>query len=210
VDVLTRVANLRTVEWRRFEPNFFVVFQSGALEQTPQMLITLSRSDSANARGRVQRQIAERFPNVTILDLSQIQEALENILDRGALIVRFLALFSLVTGAVVLIGSVSASRIARIREAVLLKTLGATRRQVLRILVVEYTAIGVLATFVSVVLASIAGWALFRWVFKISFQLPVMSLSVLTVVLIGITLGVGLWNSGEVLKKTPLAVLREE
>ena len=102
VDLVTRVANLRTVEWRRFEPNFFVVFQSGALEQTPQMLITLSRSDSANARGRVQRQIAERFPNVTILDLSQIQEALENILDRGALIVRFLALFSLVTGAVVL------------------------------------------------------------------------------------------------------------
>jgi len=210
IDVVSRVANLRTVEWRRFEPNFFVVFQSGALEQTPQMLITLSRSDSATVRGRVQRQIAEKFPNVTILDLSQIQEALEGILDRGALIVRFLALFSLVTGAIVLIGSVSASRVARIREAVLLKTLGATRRQILRIMMVEYTAIGVLATLVSVVLASIAGWALFRWVFKINFQLPVMALSVLTVVLIGITLGVGLWNSGEVLKKTPLAVLREE
>lgn len=209
-DVVSRVANLRTVEWRRFEPNFFVVFQSGALEQTPQMLITLTRSDSASARGRVQRQVAEKFPNVTILDLSQIQEALENILDRGALIVRFLALFSLVTGAIVLIGSVSASRIARIREAVLLKTLGATRGQILRILMVEYTAIGTLATLVSVVLASVAGWALFHWVFKISFQLPVMSLSVLTIVLIGITLGVGLWNSGEVLKKTPLAVLREE
>jgi putative ABC transport system permease protein len=209
-DVVARVANLRTVEWRRFEPNFFVVFQSGALEQTPQMLITLSRSDSATARGRVQRQIAEKFPNVTILDLSQIQAALENILDRGALIVRFLALFSLVTGAVVLIGSVSASRMARIREAVLLKTLGATRRQILRILMVEYTAIGTLATLVSVGLASVAGWALFHWVFKISFQLPVLSLSVLTVVLIGITLGVGLWNSGEVLKKTPLAVLRDE
>lgn len=209
-DVVSRVANLRTVEWRRFEPNFFVVFQSGALEQTPQMLITLTRSDSASARGRVQRQVAEKFPNVTILDLAQIQDALENILDRGALIVRFLALFSLVTGAVVLIGSVSASRIARVREAVLLKTLGATRRQILRILMVEYAAIGTLATLVSVVLASIAGWALFHWVFKISFQLPVMSLSVLTIVLIGITLGVGLWNSGEVLKKTPLEVLRQE
>jgi putative ABC transport system permease protein len=210
VDVVSKVANLRTVEWRRFEPNFFVVFQSGALEQTPQMLVTLTRADSATVRGRVQRQIAEQFPNVTILDLSQIQEALENILGRGALIVRFLALFSLVTGSVVLIGSVSASRIARIREAVLLKTLGATRRQVLRILVVEYTAIGVLATCVSVVLASIAGWALFRWVFKISFQLPLGSLGVLTLVLIGSTLGIGLWNSAEVLKKTPLEVLRQE
>jgi putative ABC transport system permease protein len=209
-DLVSRVANLRTVEWRRFEPNFFVVFQSGALEQTPQMLITLARADSATVRGQVQRRIAERFPNVTILDLSQIQEALENILDRGALIVRFLALFSLVTGAIVLIGSVSASRVARIREAVLLKTLGATRRQILRILLVEYAAIGVLATLVSVVLASFAGWALFHWVFEVSYQLPVLSLGVLTVGLIGITLAIGLWNSGEVLKKTPLEVLRQE
>ena len=179
-EVLTRVANLRTVEWRRFEPNFFVVFQAGALERSPQMLITLARADSAMVRGRVQRQVAERFPNVTILDLSQIRAALEGILDRGALIVRFLALFSLATGAVVLVGSVSASRLARVREAVLLKTLGATRSQVLRILVAEYTAIGVLATLVSVVLASAAGWALFRWVFKTGFEIPVASLGGLT------------------------------
>jgi putative ABC transport system permease protein len=209
-DLVSRVASLRTVEWRRFEPNFFVVFQSGALEKSPQTLVTLTRSDSAAVRGRVQRQLAERFPNVTILDLSQIREALESVLDRGALIVRFLALFSLVTGAIVLVGSVSASRMARIREAVLLKTLGATRRQVLKILIAEYTALGVLATLVSVGLASTGAWALFRWVFKTGFQLPVAQLGGLTVLLIGITLGIGLWNSAEILKRAPLAVLREE
>ena len=123
---------------------------------------------------------------------------------------RFLAFFSLVTGAIVLVGSVSATRLSRIREAVLLKTLGATRRQVLRILIAEYTALGVLATLVSVVLASVAGWALFRWVFKSSYQLPVLELAGLTGLLIGLTLGLGLWNSAEILKRAPLAVLREE
>ena len=206
----TRVASLREVEWRRFEPNFFVVFQPGVLETMPQMLVTLVRADSAGVRGRLQRSIAERFPNVTVLDLSQIQQALEGILDRGALIVRFLAFFSLVTGAIVLVGSVSASRLQRVREAVLLKTLGATRAQVLKVLVAEYVALGVLATLASVVLASLGGWALAHWVFDAPYHLPVLQLAGLTALLIGLTLGVGLWNSAEMLKRAPLAVLREE
>lgn len=210
VEIRTRVGNLRSVDWRRFEPNFFVVFQSGVLDSVPRMLVTLVRVDSTGARARVQRRVAEQFPNVTILDLSQIQEALEKILDRGAVIVRFLALFSLVTGMVVLVGSVAASRLSRIREAVLLKTLGATRRQVLRILVAEYAALGLLATLISIGLASVAGWALFRWVFDSSFQLPLGELGALTALLVGLTLLLGLWNSAEVLKRTPLAVLREE
>jgi putative ABC transport system permease protein len=209
-EVRSRVASLREVEWRRFEPNFFVVFEPGVLEPMPQMLVMLVRADSAATRGVLQRRVAERFPNVTILDLSQIQQALEGILNRGALIVRFLALFSLVTGAIVLVGSVSASRLQRIREAVLLKTLGATRRQVLQILIAEYTALGVFAALMSVVLASVAGWALAKWVFESRFQLPVMELAGLTLLLVGLTLGVGLWNSAEILKRAPLAVLREE
>ncbi len=209
-EIRTRVASLREVEWRRFEPNFFVVFQPGVLETAPQMLVVLVRADSVATRGLLQRRVAERFPNITILDLSQIQQALEAILDRGALIVRFLALFSLVTGAIVLVGSVSASRLQRIREAVLLKTLGATRRQVLHILVAEYTALGMLAALASVVLASLAGWALAKWVFEAPFQLPALQLAGLTLLLIGLTLGVGLWNSAEILKRAPLAVLREE
>ncbi len=210
VDVRSRVANLRDVDWSRFNTNFFAVFQSGALEAAPQMFVTLVRADSADVRGRVQRGMAERYPNVTAIDLSQVQEAIDGILNRGALIVRFLALFSLITGAIVLVGAVSASRLSRIREGVLLKTLGATRAQVLRILVAEYAALGVLAALASVVLASAAGWALARWLFKQPFALPALQLGALTLLLLVLTLSVGLWNSAEILKRAPLAVLREE
>jgi len=209
-EVPTKLANVREVDWGRFETNFFAVFQPGVLETAPQMFVTLVRVDSAPARGRLQRNMAERYPNVTAIDLSQIQQALDGILDRGAVIVRFLAGFSLVTGAIVLIGAVSASRMQRMREAVLLKTLGATRAQVLRILISEYTALGVLASFASVVLATIAGWALARWVFESPFHLPAPALAGLTLLLVALTLIVGLWNSAEVLKRAPLAVLREE
>jgi putative ABC transport system permease protein len=209
-EIKSRVASLREVDWGRFETNFFAVFQPGVLEQAPQMFVTLVRVDSAEVRGRLQRTMAERYPNITALDLSQIQQALDAILDRGAVIVRFLAGFSLVTGAIVLIGAVSASRLQRIREAVLLKTLGATRAQVLRILISEYVALGVLAALASVVLATMAGWALARWVFDASFHLPALALGGLTLLLVALTLLVGLWNSAEILKRAPLAVLREE
>ena len=210
IEIPTRVASLREVDWGRFETNFFVVFQTGVLERAPQMLVTLVREDSAEARGHLQRRVAERFPNVTAIDLSQIQSALDGIIDKAALIVRFLAGFSLVTGAVVLVGAVSASRLQRIREAVLLKTLGATRAQVLRVLVSEYAALGLLSAVASVSIASAAGWALAQWVFKQPFSLPAVQLGGLTLLLIVLTLAVGLWNSAEILKRAPLAVLREE
>jgi putative ABC transport system permease protein len=210
IDIRTRVASLREVDWGRFETNFFVVFQSGALERAPQMLVTLVRADSADARGQLQRRVAEQFPNVTVIDLSQIQSALDGIIDKAALIVRFLAGFSLVTGAVVLVGAVSASRLQRIREAVLLKTLGATRAQVLRVLVSEYAALGLLSAVASVAIATAAGWALATWVFEQQFSLPALQLGGLTLLLVVLTLAVGLWNSAEILKRAPLAVLREE
>jgi putative ABC transport system permease protein len=208
--VPTRVASLREVDWSRFATNFFVVFEPGALDQAPQMLVTLTRVDSAEARGAVQRRVAERYPNVSAIDLAQVQQAIEGVLDKAALAVRFLALFSLAAGTIVLLGAVTTARLQRLREGVLLKTLGATRRQVLRILIAEYVALGCLAAIVAIALSATAGWALARWVFEARYDLPVFSLSGLTALLVAITLLVGLWSSAEVLKRPPLEVLRSE
>lgn len=208
--VRSRVWSIREVDWGRFETNFFVVFATGALERAPQMLVTLTRVEDPLARGAVQRTMAEQFPNVTAIDLSQVQQAIEGVLDKATLAVRFMALFSLATGAIVLIGAVATSRYQRVREGVLLKTLGATRGQVLRVMITEYLALGVLAALASVVLASVAGWALARWVFDQPFALPVLPLGGLAAGLVFVTVTVGLWNSGEILNRTPLEVLRAD
>jgi putative ABC transport system permease protein len=210
VPIVSRVRSLREVDWARFEPNFFVVFAPGSLERAPQTFVTLTRLDDPAARGRLQRELAERYANVTTIDLSLVQEALERLVSRVVLAIRFMALFSLATGAVVLVGAIATTRLQRVREAVLLRTLGATRRQVARIALAEYLALGLLSSVAAVVLACGAGWALARWFFDGTFWLPVPALAGLVLGVVALTVGVGLWNSREAVQRTPLEVLRSE
>jgi putative ABC transport system permease protein len=192
------------------EPNFFVVFPDGPLNDAPQMFVVLSLIPDPASRGRIQRDVVERFPNVTALDLTQIQASVENLIDKVVLVIRFMALFSLATGAIVLIGAVATSRYQRIREGVLLKTLGATRRQILQILFVEYLFLGTLAVALALLLSTGAGWLLMRYVFESEFALPGAPLAVLAAGMLVLTVTVGLLNSTEVFRKTPLEILRAE
>ncbi|HVR69313.1 MAG TPA: FtsX-like permease family protein [Vicinamibacteria bacterium] len=209
-ELRTRVVHLREVEWARFEPNFFVVFPEGPLAEAPQSFVVLSRIDDAGVRGRFQRTAIERFPNVTAVDLSQVQQAIERVLGRVSVAIRFMALFSLAAGAVVLMGAVAAGRYQRMREAALLKTLGATRGQLLRILLAEYLSLGALSVLTALALSSLAGWALVRFLFDARFTWPGTGLGLLSLAVLALTVVVGLLNSREVLRKPPLAVLRAE
>lgn len=210
VPIYSRITSLRSVNWARFEPNFFVVFAPGALDGAPQSWVTMVRALDPTIRGRLQREVAERAANVTSVDLGEVQHAIESVVDRIVLAIRFMALFSLITGTIVLIGSIATSRWQRVREGTLLRTLGATRPQVLAILCVEYAALGLGASIVAAILAGGAGWALAKWFFDTRFVLPVVSVLALAGGMVLLTTVVGLWNSLEVLNRPPLEVLRSE
>ena len=204
------VANLRTVNWARFEPNFFIVFPPGPLDHAPQTWVTLARLDSASSRGAVQRRIVERYPNVSTIDLAVVQQGIDDVLRRVTLGVRFTALFSLAAGALVLIGAVGGTRRQRIREGVLLKTLGATRRQVMRIALAEYVSLGLLSAVASLGLATLAGWAMVdRW-FDMTWRFPAVGILGFGAAIVALTVVVGLWTSREVFARTPLEILRTE
>jgi putative ABC transport system permease protein len=206
----SRVASLRAVDWARFEPNFFVVFAPGALERAPQTLVALTRISEPSARGSFQRRLAERLPNISTLDLSVLQQALERLVDRVTLAIRFMALFSLGVGVLVLIGALAASRFQRIREGALLRTLGATRAQIFRVVLAEYFSLALLATVAALLLAGVAAWALAHFVFEGSFTIPLAAMSVLAAGIVTLTVAVGLANSLDVVRRTPLEILREE
>jgi putative ABC transport system permease protein len=210
VSLPSRVASLREVTWARFEPNFFAVFPKGPLDGAPQTLVTLLRVEDEAERGRLERRLVERFPNLSALDLTQVQRAIEDVLGRVAWAVRFMALFSLATGLAVLAGALATSRFQRLREAVLLKTLGGTRRQVIRVVVAEYVALGAVASVVGVTLAALAGWALMRFAFEGSFALPVLPLAGFGLAVIALTVALGALGSAEMFRRTPLEVLRSE
>lgn len=174
------------------------------------MFVMLARLDDATARGQLPRDVSAAFPNVSSLDLAQVQRTAEDLVGRIVRAIRFMALFSLVAGGIVLVGAVAAGRRQRIREGVLLKTLGATRAQVLRILTAEYAALGLLSALAALLLSGAAGWGLVRFAFEARFTAPVVGLIGLASAVVAGTVGVGLLASREIYRHPPLEVLREE
>jgi putative ABC transport system permease protein len=120
-----------------------------------------------------------------------------------------MALFSIGSGLAILIGALAASRFQRVREAVLLKTLGAGAQQIRRILLTEYLAWGSFAAFTGVLLAAGAAWALMALLFEVPFHLPLGELVVVWMGVCAVTVLVGFAGSAEVLRGTPLGVLRD-
>lgn len=210
VAVPSRVTTLREVQWARFEPNFFAVFAAGALEGAPSTLVTMARVEDPSARVRLVRAVAERFPNVSGLDITEIQRAIEAVLDRVAMAIRFMAVFSLGTGAIVLAGALLATREQRLRESAVLKALGATRAQLLRITVAEHLTLGLLAVAAADVLACVVGPALLRYVFDASWSLPLGPLFGLGAVLVSVTVAVGWVSTATAFRRNALAALKAD
>ena len=208
VPVRTRVTSFRTVNWSRFEPNFFAVFQPAALEGAPKSHVLLAQVPR-NAVPALQRESVRRFPNVSSIDLSLILDTINRIIERVSVAVRFMAVFSLAMGVPVLFSAVAATRRARVREGVLLKVLGATRAQIGRILLSEYTLLGLLGSATGMALSYGGAWALTKWVFRTPFAPAWGPTFAIAGAMLGLTVGIGLMAGRDVFRETPMAALRE-
>ncbi len=209
-EVRTLITSRRTVDWSRFEPNFYVVFEPGALDGAPQTLLAFARVADTERRAVLQRDIVRAFPNVSVLDIALVQQTLDTILGKVNAAIRFLALFAAIGGTLVLIGALATSRFQRMRESALLKTLGARRRQILHILFTEYLALGILAGLAGLLLGTAGTWGLVHFVFDGSFRPSVAPVLALWAGVASLTVVVGLAGSRSVLRRTPLAALRDE
>lgn len=209
VQIPTRITSLREVNWTRFEPNFFVVFEGRALKGAPKQFVVLAdvRGDAAVAK--LQRDVVSRLPNVSSIDLTMIQQAVGRVLSKVTTAMRFMAGLCLALGIPVLFSAVSATRRERLREGVLLKVLGATRRQVGRIMLAEYMLLGGLGSVVGVVLSVGSAWALMHFVFKQPFVPMVLPALGVAALMIAVAVSIGMLTGREVFRETPMAALRE-
>ncbi len=208
--VRTRVASIRAVEWRRLEPNFFVVFPTGVLEAAPQFYVAALRPPTPVVSARVQRAVAAAFPNVSAIDLTLVLQTLDAIFGKVEFAIEFMALFSVATGLLVLAGAVAGGRVQRIRETVLLRTLGASRRQLAQIQLVEYAVLGVLAAGVGAALAVAANALLARYLFRTPAVAPPMLLLAAFALVAVVTLAAGWVANRGVAGRPPLEALRHE
>ncbi|MDF4221771.1 ABC transporter permease [Maribacter sp. M208] len=206
----TVVGNIRQVDWARMQLNFSIVFPKGVLENAPQFHVVTTNAPDKKSSANLQRELVKKFPNVSIIDLRQVVTLVEDILDKISWVISFMAFFSILTGIIVLIGSVRNSKYQRIRESVLLRTLGAQSKQILKINALEYFFLGVLGSGVGVLLSLLSSFLLAYFIFDTPF---IPSWVPFLVVLPGITLlvlAIGLMNSRGVLNSPPLQVLRKE
>jgi putative ABC transport system permease protein len=206
----TTVGSLREVDWNRVQTNFLVVFPRGVLEDAPQFHVIMTRVASPQQSARFQEALVKAFPNVSIIDLNLILSVLDNILDKIGFVIRFMALFSMITGLIVLIASVLISKYQRIQESVLLRTLGSSKRQIFAITALEYFFLGALAAFTGIVLAIFGSWLLSHYIFDTRFNPPVWPAVMLFIIVCALTIFIGVINNRFIVRKPPLEILRQE
>ncbi|MFB9865527.1 ABC transporter permease [Rufibacter immobilis] len=206
----TVVGSLREVDWNRIQTNFRVVFPIGVLEAAPQFHVLITRANTPAESARLQQAMVRQFPNISIIDLELILGVMDALLDKIGFVIRFMAAFSIITGLVVLISSVLISKYQRMQESVLLRTIGASRKQIFTITALEYFFLGGLAAGTGIVLSIIGSWALAKYSFETSFSPAFWPVLVLFLLITGITVAIGLFNSRSVVNQSPLEVLRSE
>jgi len=204
----TVVGSARKIDWGRLQTNFFVVFPKGVLERAPQFNVIVSRTANIEQSAKFQQKLIQNFPNVSVVDLSAVLKSVEDVLGKISFVIRFMALFSILTGLLVLISSVVLSKYQRIKESVLLRTIGAQSRQILLINLLEYFMLGALATLTGIGLSFVGSWLLAKFSFDIPFQPDWLPPFIVFFTITGLTVLIGLLNSREVLNKPPLEVLR--
>ena len=206
----TYVSDIRKINFGQLQTNFFVVFPEGILENAPQFHVVVTRTPNEEVSGKFQRDLVKTFANISVIDLTQILKTVDTILNKVSFVIKFMALFSILTGLLVLISSVVLSKYQRVKESVLLRTLGANRNQIIRINGYEYFMLGTLSTLTGIILSFGISWLLATYEFEIPFSpriLPPLlvfgSITLLTVI-------IGMLNSRGVISKPPLEILRKE
>lgn len=206
----TIVGSTRKVDWNRIQTNFLLIFPTGVLEDAPQFHVLLTQVPSNEISAKYQQAVVRNFPNISMIDLGLVLSVLDEILDKMGFVVRFMAAFSIITGLIVLVASVLISKYQRIRESVLLRTIGASRKQILTITALEYFFLGALAAGAGIILALLASWGLARFNFETSFTPDLLPVFLLFLLITSLTVLIGLFNSRGVLSRPPLEVLRSE
>ncbi len=210
VPVKAFISGVRKVNWPKDPPNFIFVFPTGVLEEAPQVYVTATRINDQQVANRFQQQLITLFPNVSLIDLRLVLSTVNDLFNKLGLIVRFLALFSIVTGLVVLSGAVINSKFVRMKENVLLRTLGARTKQITYITLIEYAYLGLFSALTGMILSLGGGYLLTRFFFDIQFAVDITEVVIIALGVISLTMLIGWWNSREVISTPPLQVLRKE
>jgi putative ABC transport system permease protein len=206
--IKTYVGSFRDVKFNQVSTNFLVLFPAGVLEQAPKFHVLITKTKNDRQAADVQVQIVREFPNISIINLGTIVETLEEILGKISFVIQFMAFFSIATGILVLISSLIISKYQRMRESILLRTLGASSAIVTKINTLEYFFLGSLASMSGIILSFLATWLLSEFVFNIQFRGAWLEALMLYLSITFLTIVLGWLNGRKIINQPPMEILR--
>lgn len=209
--ITARVANIRRLDLRNTRTAFIFVFRPGTLEPAPQSYAAtvLSRL-SATDRQRLQRDVLAAYPNVQIFDVADIVTTVQRLVNNFVIAISFVGSFVILSGILILIGSIALTKSQRIYENAVLKTLGADRITLTAILVGEYGILGLLSGMIGAGFAVLLSWAVSRFMMNIDWEFEPMLTILGTIMTAVVVMLVGVAASFDVLFRKPLQTLRSQ
>lgn len=216
VNVLGRIieaeiANLRNVEWETLGINFVMVFSPNTFAGAPHSyLATLMTEDKSEVNdGTILREIANAYPAVTSVRIRDALEIVNDLIGKLATAIRAAAVVALVTSVLVLAGALAAGNRERVHDAVVMKTLGATRIRLLATYMLEYAILGLSTALFAIIAGNLAGWYVISQIMEFTYRWdPLVTSATITVALV-VTIGFGLIGTWRVLGQKAAPVLRE-
>lgn len=209
-DFEAAIGSSREINWSGLSMNFTMVFAPGTLDGAPHSYIATVKTDNLQAEDRLFRQITDSFTNVSVIPVREALETVEEIMGHIALAVRLTAAVTLIAGTLVLAGAIAAGHQRRVRDAVILKVLGARRWRVIGIFLIEYGLLAILTALIASVTGSLGGWAVITGVMHMdwTFQPGIMLVTLLLCA--AITLLAGLAGTWRALGQKVSPLLRNE
>jgi putative ABC transport system permease protein len=208
-DVTLRIASLRDISWRSLAMNFTLIASPGLLEAAPHTHIATVHA-TREAEGPLLRAVTDALPNVSAIRVREALEAVSRLLGQIGAALSSTGAITLVSGALVLAGAIAAGRRRRIYESVVLKTLGATRRQVLGAYLVEFGVLGAAAGAIAAIVGTAVSWAIVTFVMRGEWAFLPGTLAATVLACTAMTMVMGWLGTAAALRARPAPLLRTE
>ena len=208
-ELTARVANLRQVNWRSLGINFVMVFSSGALKNAPHshiVTVEMQGGDEASLLNKM----ARAYPSVTAVRVKDAIDIVTGLLGQMLSAIRGANVLTLLTGVLVLAGALAAGLSDRLYEAVVLKTYGASKRQLIAAFVIEYAALGLAAAIFGLAVGSLGSWFLAYYILELPWSFSLVTASLTAFIAMLVTVIAGLSVTWTALSAKPATYLRNE
>ncbi len=206
---VARIANLRRIDWASLGMNFVVIFSPGALEQAPQISIATVHIDR-ESEDALEAAVSTQFPNISAVRVRDVVTDVNRIMESVDIAAKVIAAVAIIAGVLVLSGAIAAGRRQRIYDAVVLKTLGATRRDVLTAYLIEFALLGLVTAAIAAAAGSLAAWAITTGLMHIDWAFTPGAMVWTTAVCVGATLFFGALGAWRALGRKAAPLLRNE